>query len=240
MLLVLSPWGPIAQAGIIASATRVIFHEGDTEKTLMQVNTNSYPVVAQTWVDNGDVNAAPELSRAPFISLPSVFGMQPGVLKGLKIILADVSSPADRESVFWLNLYEVPPSQPLVLPLQSRVTLAMNTQIKIFYRPKNLVGEAKHASDGASFTLAKSTKGYSLVCKNDSAFYLSFAYLSVQLGKRSYPAQLENDMMTAPFSTKDYHIDYIGKIDPPQNVMVNVSVINDQGQQITKQYSATR
>ncbi|MBF4190349.1 molecular chaperone, partial [Serratia ureilytica] len=50
-----------AQAGIIASATRVIFREGDTEKTLMLLNTNGYPIVAQTWVDNGDVNAAPEL-----------------------------------------------------------------------------------------------------------------------------------------------------------------------------------
>ncbi|MEX5715500.1 hypothetical protein IC615_15325 [Serratia ureilytica] len=25
----------------------------------MLLNTNGYPIVAQTWVDNGDVNAAP-------------------------------------------------------------------------------------------------------------------------------------------------------------------------------------
>lgn len=57
LLLALAAMG--AQAGIIASATRVIFREGDTEKTLMLLNTNGYPIVAQTWVDNGDVNAAP-------------------------------------------------------------------------------------------------------------------------------------------------------------------------------------
>ncbi len=34
----------------------------------MLLNTNGYPIVAQTWVDNGDVNAAPELSRAPFVT----------------------------------------------------------------------------------------------------------------------------------------------------------------------------
>ena len=38
LLLTLATMG--AQAGIIASATRVIFHEGETEKTLMLLNTN--------------------------------------------------------------------------------------------------------------------------------------------------------------------------------------------------------
>lgn len=76
----------------------------------MLANTNRYPIVVQTWVDHGDVNTAPELSHAPFVALPSVFGMQPGALKGLKIILADAGFPTDKESVFWLNLYEIPQS----------------------------------------------------------------------------------------------------------------------------------
>mgnify|MGYP002755687489 CR=1 FL=1 len=77
LLLALAAMG--AQAGIIASATRVIFREGDTEKTLMLLNTNGYPIVAQTWVDDGDVNAAPELSRAPFVTQrfrPATFGAE--------------------------------------------------------------------------------------------------------------------------------------------------------------------
>ncbi|NLU15255.1 MAG: molecular chaperone [Serratia liquefaciens] len=240
LLLVLNLLPPIAQAGIIASATRVIFYEGDNEQTLMLANTNRYPIVVQTWVDHGDVNTAPELSHAPFVALPSVFGMQPGALKGLKIILADAGFPTDKESVYWLNLYEIPPSQPAVPPQQSRVTLAMNTQMKIFYRPKKLAGKAELASDSASFKLEKSGKGYRLVCKNDSAFYLSFAYLSVQLGKRHYSVQLENDMMTAPYSTKSYYIDYINDSDLSQIATVNVAIINDQGKQIAKQYPALR
>lgn len=240
LLFILTLWPTVAQAGIIASATRVVFHEGDTEKTLMLVNTNNYPIVAQTWVDNGDVNAAPELSHAPFISLPSVFGMQPGMFKGLKIILTDTSLPTDRESVFWLNLYEIPPQSAHDVPLQSRVTLAMNTQMKIFYRPKKLADEAKHAPDNVSFKLEKSGKGYQLICKNNSAFYLSFANLSVQLGKRSYPVQLQSDMMAAPFSNKTYHIDYINEYDLLQTATVETKVINDQGLQIKKQYSAVR
>lgn len=121
----------------------------------MLLNTNGYPIVAQTWVDNGDVNAAPELSRAPFVTLPSVFALPPSALKGLRILFAGAALPTDRESVFWLNLYEIPPSQPTTPPLASRVTLAMNTQMKIFYRPKALKGNAENAAEAVSFTLQK-------------------------------------------------------------------------------------
>lgn len=57
LLWMLVSW-PCA-AGIIASATRVIFHEGEAQQSLMLVNTNPWPVVVQTWVDDGDINREP-------------------------------------------------------------------------------------------------------------------------------------------------------------------------------------
>ncbi|WP_148876586.1 fimbrial biogenesis chaperone [Serratia marcescens] len=236
LLLALASMG--AQAGIIASATRVIFHEGDTEKTLMLLNTNGYPIVAQTWVDNGDVNAAPELSRAPFVTLPSVFALQPSALQGLRILFAGANLPADRESVFWLNLYEIPPSRPTTPPLASRVTLAMNTQMKIFYRPRALKGKAENAAEAVSFTLQKSPDGYLLRCQNRSAFYLSFARIAVQTDRRYYPVRQESDMMTAPFSTRDYHLDDVSTSALSSRATVQATLINDQGQQIVKPYTA--
>ncbi|WJD89798.1 molecular chaperone [Serratia marcescens] len=236
LLLALASIG--AQAGIIASATRVIFHEGETEKTLMLLNTNGYPIVAQTWVDNGDVNAAPELSRAPFVTLPSVFALPPSALKGLRILFAGANLPADRESVFWLNLYEIPPNPPTTPPLASRVTLAMNTQMKIFYRPRALQGKAENATEAVSFTLQKSPDGYLLRCQNRSAFYLSFARIAVHADRRDYPVRQESDMMTAPFSIRDYHLDGVAAPTLPSQVIVQATLINDQGQQIVKPYTA--
>jgi P pilus assembly chaperone PapD len=49
--------------------------------------------------------------------------------------VADASSlPNDRESVFWLNLREIPPKsdKPNVL------MLAMQTRMKVFWRPKGI------------------------------------------------------------------------------------------------------
>ncbi|WP_285803371.1 fimbria/pilus periplasmic chaperone, partial [Escherichia coli] len=36
------------------SQSRVIFNASDRMQSLMLVNTNSYPVVVQTWADNGE------------------------------------------------------------------------------------------------------------------------------------------------------------------------------------------
>ena len=203
----------------------------------MLLNTNGYPIVAQTWVDNGDVNAAPELSHAPFVTLPSVFALPPSALKGLRILFAGANLPTDRESVFWLNLYEIPPSQPITPPLASRVTLAMNTQMKIFYRPKALPGMPK-TQPRPSRSRCKTPGGYLLRCHNRSAFYLSFARIAVKTDRRDYPVRQESDMMTAPFSMRDYHLDGVTAPTLPSQITVQATLINDQGQQIVKSYTA--
>ena len=52
-------------AGLIASGTRVIYTEGTREISLMLANTNSWPVIVQSWVDDGSGN--PAYTGAPFI-----------------------------------------------------------------------------------------------------------------------------------------------------------------------------
>ncbi|WP_016678677.1 fimbria/pilus periplasmic chaperone, partial [Yersinia pestis] len=42
-----------ALAGLIAGSTRIIYQPELRERTLMLANTNDYPVVVQTWIDNG-------------------------------------------------------------------------------------------------------------------------------------------------------------------------------------------
>lgn len=125
-----------AQAGIMASSTRVIYEEGQNERSLMLANINSYPVVVQTWVNEGEDQQTPENSTSPLITLPSVFRMQAGAVQGLRIVYNGDALPLDRESVFWLNLYEIAPKSADKKAAQTSVALAMNTQMKIFYRPK--------------------------------------------------------------------------------------------------------
>ncbi len=59
------------EAGIMPASSRIIYRDGDREKTLMLVNTNDYPVLVQSWVDNGE--GSPESASPPFVVLPPVF-----------------------------------------------------------------------------------------------------------------------------------------------------------------------
>lgn len=116
----------------MASRTRVIYEQGQTERSLMLANINPYPVVVQTWVNDGEDQQAPEKSTSPMIALPSVFRMQPGAYSGLRILYNGDALPKDRESVFWLNLYEIAPKSGATPAPEAAVALAMNTQMKIF------------------------------------------------------------------------------------------------------------
>ncbi len=51
------------EAGIMPASSRMIYRDGDREKTLMLVNTNDYPVLVQSWVDNGE--GSPEAASPP-------------------------------------------------------------------------------------------------------------------------------------------------------------------------------
>lgn len=51
------------EAGIMPASSRIIYRDGDREKTLMLVNTNDYPVLVQSWVDNGE--GSPEAASPP-------------------------------------------------------------------------------------------------------------------------------------------------------------------------------
>ncbi len=65
--------------------------------------------MVQTWVDNGDANPAPGSVNAPFVSVPPLFSLAPQRMQGIRLIYNQSPLPKDRESVFWLNVYEIPP-----------------------------------------------------------------------------------------------------------------------------------
>lgn len=57
------------QAAVNISTTRVIFNHGETQRTVMLVNDGNYPVVVQSWVDDGTPEKGHRAS-SPFIVLP--------------------------------------------------------------------------------------------------------------------------------------------------------------------------
>ena len=217
-----------AQAGIMASSTRVIYEEGQNERSLMLANINSYPVVVQTWVNEGEDQQTPENSTSPLITLPSVFRMQAGAVQGLRIVYNGDALPLDRESVFWLNLYEIAPKSADKMAALTSVALAMFTQMKFFFRPKNLSSPPGDMAKSLSFKLEKQGDQWQLVLRNPTPYHASLASLNLIDQGREMEVPPLPEMMAMPMSEKRYPLPLNSQINLP-GLKVSFTWIDDGG-----------
>ncbi|MFS6933772.1 molecular chaperone [Klebsiella oxytoca] len=158
-------------AGIVITGTRIIYPAGEREVTIKIDNRGDKPVLAQSWVDDGDADATPETAKAPFTITPPVSRINAGKGQTLRLIYTGEPLPVDKESVFWLSVLEVPP---LNKAKQNQLQMAFRTRIKIFYRPAGLAGNANKA--GESVTWKKVRDGVEGI--NPTPYHVSLANIA--------------------------------------------------------------
>ncbi|ECB2662549.1 TPA: fimbria/pilus periplasmic chaperone [Escherichia coli] len=131
-----------AMASLAADQTRYIFR-GDKDALTITVTNNDKTRTfgGQSWVDN----IVEKDTRPTFVVTPSFFKVKPNGQQTLRIIMASDHLPKDKESVYWLNLQDIPPSLE-----GSGIAVALRTKLKLFYRPKALIEGRKGAEEGLS------------------------------------------------------------------------------------------
>jgi chaperone protein EcpD len=110
---------PGAFASVVLAGTRVIYPEKEREVTLKLTNEGTSPALVQAWVDDGNANATPDEAKSPFTLVPPLFRLDPKKGQTLRIIYLREPLPSDRESLFWLNVLEVPPLGAAISMLRS-------------------------------------------------------------------------------------------------------------------------
>jgi len=176
-------------ASVVISGTRVIYPSDAKEVSVKINNVGPSPVLLQSWIDSGDANAKPAAIKVPFVLTPPMNRVEPGKGQTLRISSTGGVLPLDKESVFWLNVLEVP-AKSEAKTNDNRLQMAFRTRIKLFYRPKGLEGNANDAAK----TVTWSTQSGKVQATNPTPFYVNFVNLSVN-GKK-----LDNAMV-APRST---------------------------------------
>jgi len=207
-----------AHAGVMPSQSRIVYSSGDKDASIMLANTNNYPVIVQTWVDKGEGN--PDVHEVPFISIPPVFYLEPAGVKGIRILYNKAGLPKEKESLFWFNIYEIPPERKNITPDNS-VLVTMNTQIKLFYRPHNLnitPGEA------IKKLTCKSNDRESISCYNASPIHISVTEFLIQGPDGTSVKAINTDYILNPFGKTLYH--FQNKIIP---LKVSIKYIDDLG-----------
>ena len=162
-------------AAIQITGTRVIYPADEREVTIQLQNNGSSPRLLQTWVDSGDASQGATNSNAPFMITPPITRVEPGKGQSLRLMFTGGDVPADRESVFWLNVLEIPPRPQTAGDGESFMQFAVRTRIKIFYRPKGLAGDPVGSYSLLQWRLLKQGAGHAVECTNPTAYNVSLA-----------------------------------------------------------------
>ncbi|MTC60440.1 fimbria/pilus periplasmic chaperone [Providencia rustigianii] len=215
-------------ASVIINGTRVIYNESSKSKTVQLVNENKWPALVQVWLDNGDPSELPENIKTPFSITPPIFKMSPDSGQNLRITYLGSNLPKDKESIFYLNVLEIPPeSEDSVSLDKNTMQIAIRSRIKLLYRPVGIKMPSQ-INEKLSFSIKRTNKGNEVLVKNNSPWYITFQNVEISLGNKKLDL-VEN--MVAPFS-EIYLMRDNGTAIPNDFInakKINYSIINDYG-----------
>lgn len=156
------------QAAVSLDRTRVIY-PGDAKSMSLTIRNNNktLPYLAQAMLEDANGNKI----NSPFTLLPPVQRLEPGMESLIKVQALPVVSllPQDKESLFYFSLREIPPRSDKPNTLQ----LALQTRIKLFYRPVSLLVDpgSKEAVWQNKLTVQQVGDKYQLT--NPTPYYIS-------------------------------------------------------------------
>ncbi|MEL5428883.1 molecular chaperone [Serratia nevei] len=187
--------------GVSLGGTRLVF-DGSKDAASMTVTNSS---VADVWLmrfwvspygEKSDDADAKTKAGMPFAVTPPLYRLDPKNAVQLRVNKLVDTLPADRESVFYLNNLAIPPKKgekSYQKAVQSGLQFAVNTRIKLFYRPA-AINDA-NAVKAAPGKLTVALSGKSIVVKNPTPWFVTMSQLTVN-GKA---LQTDKDTMVAPF-----------------------------------------
>lgn len=214
-----------SMAGIVITGTRVVYPQGQKEVSVRINNNGNQPALVQAWTDAGDIHASPTESRAPFVLSPPLFRLDPSKGQTLRLMFKGGALPTDKESVYYLNVLEIPPKSSSNGD-SSILRMAFRSRIKIFYRPTGLTGKLLEAPEKVHWRLvpALDGKGFALQASNPGQYHVSQVGLTLVDGGKRYSAE---DGMVGPGETRLFQL--AGVTGKPSAATVEFDAIDDYG-----------
>lgn len=181
---------PCAQATVKIEGTRLIYFGQYKEASINIVNQSSSELAVQSWVTREDDDAT---SPVPFAVVQPLVRLDAQQHHLLRILYAGAGLPSDVESMFLLNVMEIP----LKPEAADSVQFAVRQRLKLFYRPAGLAGSS---SEAVPQLVWSRTDGQTLTVTNPSAFHLSL--VDVQVDKGGQVQMLDDYLLLKPGERK--------------------------------------
>ena len=225
----------LASASVVIGGTRVVFPSNEREVSVRLTNEGKTPSLVQVWFDKGDPNTQPDSIAVPFVITPPLARIDPAKGQTLRIISTGEKLAEDRESIYWLNVLDIPPKPKEAESDDANyMQMAFRSRIKFFYRPKNLNKQELLEKAAAQVTwklVLDSDKKYSIEATNPTAYHISFTEISV--GPEASKIKDEVGGMISPFDKATFSPDGLS----PSLVgsKIRYSYLNDYGASVVEE-----
>lgn len=216
-----------ADAAIVVHGTRIVYPAERKEVTVDLNNAGDAPALVQVWIDAGEQQApgAAPPSAVPFAVTPAIFRVEPHNGQSLRLVYTGKPLPTDRETVFWLNVLDIPPKAKPNPDAPNRLDIAFRHRMKLFFRPTHLKGEPASAAGLVNWSIRREAGGMALVASNPTPFDVSLVHLELESGGQR---QTVPPAMLAPLSSAAFPLDRTA-LPPATGATVHFSFVDDFG-----------
>lgn len=229
----------VAQASVVITGTRIIYPAPAREVSVQIKNVGAVPALVQVWLDRGDDSAQPGSAAAqtPFVLTPPIARLESKRGQTIRLVYSgEEILPADRESLFYFNLLDIPPKPTDAseqVAERNMLQLAVRSRLKLFYRPEAL---KKLSSDAAWKQLvwrvvADKNGAVALELENPSPFHVNVQRVdaSSQDAAALGAEALAQTLVLAPFASERVEVPAGARAQLAKASALRLQIINDYG-----------
>ncbi|HFC8543792.1 fimbrial biogenesis chaperone [Neisseria weaveri] len=217
-------------AGVVIHTTRVIFDGSKPVAAVQLENSGEVPSLMKSWLEyaaeqpQDKQDKAHENKKLPFIISPPVARIEAKTRQTLRIRYTGEPLAEDRESLFYLNVLDVPPK-----PKKEQLTgsgnymqFAITSRLKFFFRPKGLPYGVDEAYEKVTWHIGSNN---TVVVKNPTPYFITYSAVSLMSKDKVEQTAKQTDMV-APFSESVFELSKPGNSKADS---VEWQLINDFG-----------
>lgn len=172
--------------GVSFDSTRVVFREGVNSASIKFNNFTNSKWLLKAWVSEYN---SPDKS-AGFVITPPLYKTDGGESIQFRIMPTKIALKEDRESVFRINVLAIPPKNN---GDNNSVQFAINSRIKLFFRPKNLAPKPDSVKQSQLLRVEKEID--TITVFNPTPYYITMDKVKVN-GQLNHSL---NDFMVPPY-----------------------------------------
>lgn len=226
LAIALTGFTQITAASVVVGATRIVFKESESEVAVRMTNEGAKPALVEVWLDDGDPALTPDKAKTPFTVSPPIFRIEAKSGQTIRLLYSKAQLPEDRESLFWINVLEVPPVPKAgETETGNFLQFAFRSRMKVFFRPKSLTGNALRAPEQLRWKRKVLDGQCILHSMNPTPFHVTLTELDIRNVNDTFT--LEGKML-APFSELSFPVKD-KKYCEATKIQINYAIINDFG-----------